>query len=115
MVEVMQESNDIVFNVKGLHKLWSLKSRLQIPRQHIRSARKDPTAVLGWKNWLVPGTNIPGLLTAGTLHLDGKRIFWDVHNSDNAVVIDLDDEDYNQLVIEVQNPDAVVALLSAKI
>jgi len=113
MVEVMQEGNDVVFNVKGLHKLWALKSRLQIPRQHIRGARKDPNAVLGWKDWLAPGTNIPGLLSAGTLRLDGKRIFWDVHNSDHAVVIDLDDEAYNQLVIEVENPDAVVAMLSA--
>ena len=112
MVEVIQEGDDVVFNVIGLHKLWALTSRLQIPREHIHGARIDPAAVLEWKGWRVPGTDLP-LLTAGTFHLDGKRIFWDVRNPDNAVVIDLDDEDYKQLIIEVENPDAVVALLSA--
>jgi hypothetical protein len=113
MVEVIQEGDDLVFNVIGLHKLWALTSRLQIPREHIRGARIDPAAVLEWKAWRVPGTDLP-LLTAGTFHLDGKRIFWDVRNPDNAVVIDLDDENYEQLIIEVEDPDAVVALLSAK-
>ncbi|MBC6988826.1 MULTISPECIES: hypothetical protein [Hymenobacter] len=114
MVEVSREGEEIVFNVKGLHKLWAFKSRLQIPRQHILGARKDPEAVKGWwHGWRVPGTHIPGLLTAGTFLQDEKRIFWDVHHADKTVVIDLDHEDYNQLIIEVENPDEVVALLSA--
>jgi hypothetical protein len=36
----------------------------------------------------MPGTNIPGVLTAGTFYQDGKRVFWDVHNPDNTVVIE---------------------------
>lgn len=113
MVEVIEEGNDLVFNVIGLHKLWTLTSRLEIPREHIHGARIDPAAVLDLKGWRVPGSDLP-LLTAGTFHVDGKRIFWDVRNPDNAVVIDLDDEDYEQLIVEVEDPDAVVALLSAK-
>ena len=40
----------------------------------------------------MPGTNIPGVLTAGTFYQHGKRVFWDVHNPDNTVVIELKDE-----------------------
>jgi hypothetical protein len=61
----------------------------------------------------MPGTNIPGVLTAGTFYEDGKRVFWDVHNPDNTVVIELKDERYNQLVVEVADPKAAVELVQS--
>ena len=113
MVTVTQEGDRVIFDVRRSHKLWALTSRLEIPRQHIRGARKDPSVVNDFKGWKTAGTRIPGVLAAGTFHLWGKRVFWDVHNAGNTLVIDLDHEDYDQLVIEVENPDSVVAMLSA--
>ena len=112
MVEVRPEGDTVVFNVQGLHKLWALKSQLTIPRAHILSARQD-AAVVGrwWKGWRV-GTHVPGLLTAGTFFFADQRIFWDVHRETHAVVVDLQDEEYQQLIIEVADPAAVVALLA---
>jgi hypothetical protein len=112
MIEVKAEGDRVVFEVMGLHKLWALTSRLEIPRANIRGARRDPDAVRGWKGWRAPGTYVPGLITAGTFYLDGKRIFWDVCRPDNTVVVDLDDEVYHQLIIEVPDADAVVSLLT---
>ena len=112
MITVTRDGDKIIFDVKGLHKLWALKSRLEIPRENIRGARRDAAAVRGWKGWRIPGTYVPGLITAGTFYLEGKRIFWDVSNPDKAVVVELEDETYNQLVIEVEDPDAVIILLA---
>lgn len=113
MVEVTREGSNILFNVKGLHKLWAFKSQLQIPADHIRSARQDTATVKGWwKGLRMPGTSIPGLFNAGTFLKDGRRIFWDVYHEDQAVVIELEHEEYDQLVIEVEDPAAVIALLS---
>ena len=61
----------------------------------------------------MPGTNIPGVLTAGTFYQDGKRVFWDVHNPENTVVIELRDERYNELIVEVADPTAAVKLVKA--
>lgn len=113
MVQVTRDGDKILFDVEGLHRLWALRSRLEIPRLHIRGARRDASAVRAWKGWRAPGTSVPGLITAGTFHLDGKRIFWDVSNPDNAVVVELEDEKYNELIVEVEDPDAVVSLLGA--
>lgn len=113
MVEVKQQDDNIVFDVKGWHKLWALKSELVIPRSNILGARRDPAVIHGWKGLRAPGTHVPGIITAGTFYLDGQRIFWDVRDAENAVVIDLADESYQQLVIEVEDPDRVVAMLSA--
>jgi hypothetical protein len=38
-------------------------------------------------------------------------VFWDVHNPEKTIVIDLHDERYNELVVEVDDPDAAVKLI----
>jgi hypothetical protein len=60
----------------------------------------------------MPGTNLPGVLTAGTFYQDGKRVFWDVHNPDDTVVIELKDERYAELIVDVVNPKAAVELVT---
>ena len=115
MVEVSRDGDCAVFNVKGLHKLWAFKSQIQVPLAHIRGARQDAEALKGWwKGFRAPGTHVPGLLTAGTFYQDDKRIFWDVHNFENAVIIDLVHDEYNQLIVEVEDPTAVIALLGSE-
>jgi hypothetical protein len=48
------------------------------------------------------------VLTAGTFYQDGKRVFWDVHSPEAAIVITLTDETYNELVIEVADPRSLI-------
>ncbi len=45
------------------------------------------------------------------LHQDGKLIFWDVHDTSKAVVIELEDDTYQRLVIGVSDPRATVELI----
>jgi roadblock/LC7 domain-containing protein len=59
----------------------------------------------------MPGTTVPGVMTAGTFYQDGKRVFWEVHHPEKTIVIDLHDERYNELVVEVDDPDAAVKLI----
>jgi hypothetical protein len=40
-------------------------------------------------------------------------VFWDVHNPDNTIVIELRDERYNELIVEVADPVGTVALVRA--
>jgi hypothetical protein len=98
--------------VEGLDKIWALKSQLSIPLTHITAARVDSEIVKGWwHGFRVPGTSIPGVITAGTFYQDGKRVFWDIHHPAEAVVVSLDHERYDELVIEVENPGAFVGEL----
>ena len=41
---------------------------------------------------------MPGVLTAGTFRQEGERIFWDVHDGTNAVVVAL--EHYAQRFVD---------------
>ena len=116
MVDLTITSGKLILHVEGLDELWAFKSNLEIPLPHIAGVRADPEIAHGWLHGLrMPGTNIPGVITAGTFYQDGKRIFWDVHNPDNTIVIDLQDEKYQQLIVEVTDPDAAVQMLSAEL
>ena len=57
------------------------------------------------------GTEIPGLLTAGTYYQHGDWVFYDVHDPEKTIVLELEHERYKRLVIEVEDSAAVVALL----
>lgn len=114
MVDLSVSDGNLVLHVHGADKLWALKSSLEIPLPHIIGIRADPSVAHGWWHGLrVPGTNIPGVLTAGTFYQHGARVFWDVHNPDNTVVIALKDERYEELIVEVVDPQAAVELVKS--
>jgi len=46
MVEVSIEGTSAVFTVRGADKLWSLRSHLEIPLEHIRDVHADPAESL---------------------------------------------------------------------
>ena len=102
----------LMLNVRGADKLWAFRSSLEIPLVHIAGVRADPEVARGWYHGIrMPGTNVPGVITAGTFYRDGKRVFWDVHHPERTIVIDLHDERFNQLVVEVADPEAAVKLI----
>jgi hypothetical protein len=112
MVDLTVVDGKLILHVQGLDELWALKSTLEIPLLHIAGVRVDPEIARGWRHGLrMPGTNIPGVITAGTFYQDGKRVFWDVHHSDKTIVIDLRHEKYQQLIVEVADPEAAVQSL----
>ncbi|MDT5024664.1 MAG: hypothetical protein QOE61_1090 [Micromonosporaceae bacterium] len=111
MARLSINGDDLVVEIEGLDKLWALKSRLVIPLANVRGATADPGMIRQPKGFRAPGARVPGVITAGTFHLDGERVFWDVRNADKAVVIELADERYARLVIEVADPRAAVELV----
>jgi hypothetical protein len=114
MVDLSISGGNLVLHVRGADKLWAFKSSLEIPVAHVAEVRADPAIARAWWHGIrMPGTSIPGVLTAGTFYQDGKRVFWDVHNPDQTVVIGLKDERYNELIIEVADPNAAVELVKA--
>jgi hypothetical protein len=114
MVEISIDDDRIVLEVEGWDKLWSLRSRLELPLAHITGVRADPEPARGWwHGFKLPGTVIPGLLTAGTFYQHGGWVFYDVHDPQNTIVIDLDHEHYERLIVEVQHPASEVAKIKA--
>jgi hypothetical protein len=112
LVDLSIAEGKLTLHVRGADRLWAFKSSLEIPLIHITGVRADPEAARGWYHGIkMPGTSVPGVITAGTFYLDGKRVFWDVHHPKNTIVIDLHDERYSELIVEVAEPEAAVRLI----
>ncbi|MFJ5990586.1 hypothetical protein [Lentzea sp. NPDC092896] len=111
MATISVQGQDLVVEMNGLDKLWSLKSKLTIPLAHVRGATVDPGILGEPKGVRAPGTHLPGVITAGTFHQDGEKVFWAVRDGRKAVVVELADEHYTRLVVEVDDPRAVVAMV----
>ena len=77
MVEVTTEGDTVVFVVEGLDKLWSFRSRLELPLAHVTAVEHDPEVVGRWWHGVkVLGTDVPGLFAAGTFYYHGELVFW---------------------------------------
>ena len=114
MVDLSINGDRLHLEVEGWHKLWALKSSLEIPLAHVRSVRVDPEPARGWWHGIkMPGTQIPGVLTAGTFYWNDGVVFYDVHDPERTIVIELDHDHYARLVVEVADPQAAASLVQA--
>ncbi|MBB5956817.1 hypothetical protein FHS29_003410 [Saccharothrix tamanrassetensis] len=111
MAQVHIDGDNLVVVIEGMDKLWALKSSLTIPLANVRGATADPGMVKEPKGFRAPGAHLPGVIVAGTFHINGDRVFWDVRNPAKAVVIELADERYARLVLQVDDPRATVELV----
>jgi hypothetical protein len=103
---------ELLVHMVGMDRMWALKSELRIPLAHVAGVERDAEEAAAWYHgFRAPGTNIPGVIVAGTFYSHAGRVFWDVHHADNAIAIRLHDETFSKLVIEVEDPDAAIALI----
>jgi len=119
MATVELTGDKLTVHVEGIDRILALKSRLDVPLEHVLGAEADPAIARSWwKGLRLPGTWVPGVVTAGTFfqprsgELQGFT-FWDVHNPEQTVVISLAHEHYARLVIGVKDPAATVAAIQA--
>jgi hypothetical protein len=111
LVDVRTDDGDVVVRPRGWSKLWSLKRELRVPRGAVADVRVvDGAEVpIGFRS---PGTSAFGALLAGSFGFGPSRAFWLVHRRRGPkLVLDLRDQDYVRVVLEVSDPDAVASRL----
>jgi len=83
--------------VEGFDRLWALRSRLEIPLAHILAVEANVDQVgRWWHGFKLMGTEVPGLLAAGTFYLHGELAIWAVHNPAKTIIVSLDHERYKE-------------------
>ena len=111
MVTIEKQADNFIFEVKGLHKLWALKNQTPIFWLILQPNQENLNWILGLR---MPGTHIPGLITAGTYILRDGTIFCDVSDHKKSIVVVLKDEHYKKLIIEVDNVEEAISMLTTK-
>jgi len=114
MATVEVGAEELSVEMKGMDRVWSLHSRLTIPLAHVSGARVDPEQVRASASEGIKlgGARVGSHLTAGTFRQEGNWVFWDVHHAEQSVIIDLHDEEYARLVVEVDDPAATAVAVN---
>ena len=96
----------------GLVRLWALSSGIDLPVTSISDVGVSERRGLV-RGFRAPGTYLPGVMTAGTFRSRGERDLWMVGRADKVVVIELHDERYRNVIVQVEDPEAAVEALRA--
>lgn len=115
MVRASIADQRLTLELQGLSRLFALKSRIEIPLSRVRGVCAHPVAARNWWHTLRERGERPGGLIGGTLYQAGKRMFWDVKDPDRTVLIEVEGERYEQLVVEVADPEVTAESIARAI
>lgn len=111
MSRVVIQDNNLVVTMQGVRKFVALKSEVSVPLANVVGVtsgldQKELPALFTPR----AGANI-GVYTGGTFFQDGNKVFYDLKRKEDAVVITLQGEDFERLVIGVDDPAATTQLI----
>jgi hypothetical protein len=98
----------------GLVRVWALSRGVDVPVTSIVDVGVSERKGLV-RRWRAPGTHLPGVMTAGTFRSHGEKDLWMVGRGKEVLVIELHDEPYRHLIVQVEDPHAAVEALRAAI
>ena len=96
----------------GLVRLWALSKGVDVPITSIVDVGVEQKKGLV-RRWRAPGTHLPGVMTAGTFRSHGEKDLWMAGRAKELLVIELHDEPYRHLIVQVEDPHAAVEALRA--
>ena len=113
MAQISIDNDHLVIEQSAVDAVLSLKSTLRFPIQHIRGVTVDPSVGHEPKGLRAPGTHVPGFVVAGTFFHEGRKTFWNIRRGTQALVITLDHEEFDQLIVEVDDPFGTAELINS--
>ena len=122
MARVVIENGQLIINMKGARKFFSMKSEVSVPVSNVESV----TTGIQYKDMpklfdKVIGTNSNMFYTGGTFkeggfwNSDGDVVFFDLKRKEEAIVITLKDEEFKRVIIGCETPDETVAIVQQAI
>lgn len=113
MAELLVEGDEVVVALGGWEKVGAFHGDVRVPRTAVRDVRKVDVAIGEVRGLRAPGTALPGVTALGTWRRRGGKDFVAVYRRRPGVVVELDGARYARLIVTTDDPDAVVAALTA--
>jgi hypothetical protein len=115
MTTVETTHDKLVLTVHGFDVILALKHRLEVPLAHVLGAEvgvSDEVRERLSHSLRLPGTHLPGIITAGSYLEHGRWMFWNIRTGKNAVTIRIAHDKYDRIIVDVEDPASTVALVT---
>jgi hypothetical protein len=96
----------------GLMRLWALSSGIDVPVTAIVDVGVHDRKGLV-RGVRAPGAYLPGIITAGTYRSRGEKDLWMATRAKRVLVIELHDQRYRHVIVQVEDPEAATEALRA--
>ena len=113
MSRVRVEGDQLIITMHGARKLFSLKSEVSIHLDNVLGVKRglEWSELPGFLDSFRVGSHVPGFYFGGTFFQKDNKAFYDVKRKEDAVVIDIKDEEFDTLVIGVDDCEAAYILI----
>ena len=111
--EIRINQSTIDVNPIGINKLLGFKGRFSIPFSNIKSVSRDYGILNDGGGWRVAGTSFLGN-NSGLYSKAGEKAYINIKRHEQPVLIELIDEDVDQLILGVENPQEFIEELKNK-
>lgn len=118
MTTIELTDDKLELTVRGFDVVLALKKHLSIPLAHVTRVEAGVAAEAREQlrhSLRMPGTYLPGIVTAGSYVEHGRWMFWDVHSGERAITIFVEHERYDAVVVDVDDPAATVARIEERL
>ena len=100
------EDGNLVFELHGVDEFLSIKRSISVPLQHVVSVSTERVPWQPFKQMRVAGTSLPGVIKDGRFLSSDGMMFFEMHDPDKCVTVNLDHERYKKIVFEVEDKEA---------
>ena len=111
MAKLLIDDRTVTVSMSAAEKVEALHADITVPRTAVTAARPVPDGMAEVHGMRI-GTGFPGVILVGTVR-EGDRVTFAVcHGRRPAVVLDLVGQQYDRIVLTVENPGEVISLLT---
>lgn len=104
VVEVAGEN--LVFKLTGVDEALALASALVVPLRDVTSVSTEKADWNMFNMVKVAGTRLPGVVADGRFMSKDGLLFYEMHNPDKCVTVELTEEKYKKIIFEVDDKEA---------
>jgi len=115
MATVTIDGGQVTIRMSRLDRILALKGELTISLEHVIGVTLRPKEARSWFHGFKIGTSIPGVLTAGTFYTDDGKVFYDMHNPEQTIAIELRGESFKRVIVQVDDPEETAELINASV
>jgi hypothetical protein len=106
------DGGNLVFEIHGMDSFLALKRSVTVPLTHVTSVSTDKASWDTLKQIRVVGSGLSGVVKDGTfLAPDGTVSFFEMHDPDKCITVNLKDDHYKKIVFQVDDKDAAAAMI----
>lgn len=111
MARLVIENGELVVRLSRREKLGALHGDVRIPLGAVESVRVSARPFRELRGIRAPGTGMPGVIALGTFRGRKGKVFAAIYRRRPAVVVDLRDGPFRQVLVSVDDADAVAAAI----